>query len=110
MKARKRDMFYVLTNPLIFLQCGVALVMDLRKLTDSSHLDQKNGIGIQFRASFYKVSSTVVKQWIVNRRTKVRAPVASILRHSIFFNICKSLLKNFNIFITIFFMDAGIFF
>jgi hypothetical protein len=46
-------MFYVLTNPLIFSQCGVALVMDLRKLTDSSHLDQKNGIGIQFRASFY---------------------------------------------------------
>ncbi len=47
LKARKRDV-YVLTNPRIFSQCGVVLVMDLRKLADRSHLDQKNSIGMQF--------------------------------------------------------------
>jgi hypothetical protein len=36
-----REMSYVLTNPFIFSQCGVPLVMDLRKLADHSHLDQK---------------------------------------------------------------------
>jgi hypothetical protein len=32
----------------IFSQCGIALVMDLRKLSEGSHLDQKNSIGMQF--------------------------------------------------------------
>jgi hypothetical protein len=44
-----REMFYVLTNPFIFSQYGVPLVMDLRKLADHSHLDQKNSIGMQFK-------------------------------------------------------------
>jgi hypothetical protein len=38
----------ILTNPRIFSQCGEALVTDLRKLADRSHLDQKNSSRMQF--------------------------------------------------------------